>query len=72
MLYFYKKYKFIANYYIEIFWLNFFVFRWIFLAERLNLILELSDNFDKQVEFYVEYFSYSQEDKFFYPNSLNI
>ena len=59
MLYFYKKYKFITNYYIEIFWLNFFVFRWIFLAEHLNLSLELSDNFDKQVEFYVEYFSYS-------------
>jgi hypothetical protein len=72
MLYFYKKYKFITNYYIEIFWLNFFVFRWIFLAERLNLSLELSDNFDKQVEFYVEYFSYSQKDKFFYPNLLNI
>ena len=72
MLYFYKKYKFITNYYIEIFWLNFFVFRWIFLAERLNLSSELSDNFDKQVEFYVEYFLYSQEDKFFYPNLLNI
>ena len=72
MIYFYKKYKFIANYYIEIFWLNFFVFRWIFLAECLNLSLELSDNFDKQVEFYVEYFSHSQKDKFFYPNLLNI